>query len=66
MIINGWPDHKYSLPSDLQPYWQIKDDLYIASEVILYNERIVIPAELQTTALALLHESHQGIEQSKM
>ena len=55
-----------SLASDLQPYWQVKDDLYIASEVVLYNERIVIPAELQTKALALLHESHQGIEKSKM
>ena len=66
MIINGWPDHKSSLPSELQPYWQVKDDLYIANEVVLYNEHIVIPAELQTKALALLHESHQGIEKSKM
>ena len=66
MIINGWPDHKSSLPSELQPYWQVKDDLYIANEVVLYNERIVIPAELQTKALALLHESHQGTEKSKI
>ena len=66
MIINGWPDHKSSLPSELQPCWQVKDDLYIANEVVLYNERIIIPAELQTKALALLHESHQGIEKSKM
>ena len=66
MIINGWPDYKSSLPSDLQPYWQVKDDLYITSEVVLYNEHIGIPAELQTKALALLHESHQGIEKSKM
>ena len=66
MIINGWPDHKCSLPSDLQPYSQVKHDLYIANEVVLYNERIVISAELQTEALALLHASHQGIEKSKM
>ena len=65
MIINGWPDHKSSLPSDLQPYWQVKDDLYTANDVVLYNDCIVIPAELQTKAVALLHESHQGIENPK-
>ena len=65
LVINGWPDSKSSLPSDLQPYWQVKDDIYMANDVILYKERVVIPTELRGKAIALLHESHQGVEKSK-
>jgi hypothetical protein len=64
-ILRGWPKSQKSVVKDIQEYWNIRDELHIAEEVIFVGERAVIPRTLRKTMLSLLHESHQGIERCR-
>jgi hypothetical protein len=68
-IQTGWPDKLRQLDSEiisvLKPYYMIKDDLTICDDVIMRNDRIVIPKELTGSLLKLAHESHQGMTRTK-
>ena len=61
----GWPKSRKSLSSDLQPYWNIRDSLHEADDLVFYGEKLVVPTKLQQSMLSLLHESHMGAEKSK-
>ena len=61
----GWPKSCKSLSSDLQPYWNIRDSLHEADDLVFYGEKLVVPTKLQQSMLSLLHESHMGAEKSK-
>ena len=60
VITNGFPAASSHLPPQLQPYWQYRDKLSIVDQVILFNERIVIPPSLSPEICANLHSAHQG------
>ena len=57
---NGWPN-KYSLPMYLRSYWKLQGDLSLADNLLLYQNRIVVPEKLQMETLNKLHCGHQGI-----
>ena len=58
---NGWPD-KSSLPDATKPYWKYQADLSVHENLLLYQNRIVIPKQLQPEILQQLHSGHQGIQ----
>ena len=60
----GWP-RKHVIPPDLIPYWKLRSSFTIYNEVLLFNERTVIPPALQKETLQKIHEGHQGIEQCR-
>lgn len=51
--------------ADLSRYMQVKDELTVTNTVILKNNRIVIPAELQEKVINIAHEGHQGLVKTK-
>ena len=54
------------LDSSLQPYYNIRQDLSINSDgVILYQNRVIIPASLQREIVNIGHEAHQSAEKTK-
>ena len=55
-----WPKYE---PEDktLTPFWQSKEHLSITNDILLYNDRIVVPRQLQQDVLKSIHEGHQGI-----
>ena len=56
-----WPD-KHRLPVSLWPYWGDRGVLSVNRNcLLLYGQRIVIPATLRTQMLEQLHTGHQGI-----
>ncbi|GAB1602716.1 uncharacterized protein K02A2.6-like, partial [Argonauta hians] len=55
-----WPETA-TRDSDLRPYWFVRQYLTICQGLLLYQSRIVIPADLQNDILDRLHEGHQGI-----
>ncbi|XP_013408762.1 uncharacterized protein K02A2.6-like [Lingula anatina] len=65
VIKRGWPDRKSELPVNVQPYWDVRDELHIAEGLVLLGERIVIPAKLRSDMLSLIHESHLGADKCK-
>ena len=49
----------------LTPYWNNKHHLTIVNDLLMYDNRIVIPRELRLETLDKLHESHLGISKCK-
>ena len=65
----GWPNHKGSVDPPLRAYWQVRGNLSVCKDLLLYGKRIVVPQSLQKETLRKIHEGHQGIQkccQSKM
>ena len=62
---SGWPSLKPRLDS-LIPVWRVKDSLTISKELLLYNDRIVVPCMLQRDVLNRIHQGHQGIVKSRL
>ena len=50
IIRDGWPDNKNEEPSELKPYFHVRDTLSHQDGVILKGERIVIPKSLRDIA----------------
>ena len=47
------------------PKWYLRDEFLTTNGVIFAGERIVIPVKLCPYLLAMLHESHFGMEKTK-
>ena len=65
IILQGFPSDKRKISACILPFWNIREELSIEDEVVLYDNRIVIPKALQRDALKKLHASHQGIDRTK-
>ena len=47
LINTSFPNEKHELPRELQPYWNIRQNLYIVDGVILMKDHVVIPRSLR-------------------
>lgn len=56
----GWPSFIHANPL-LQQYWSYQRNLTIIDDLLIFNDRIVIPREMRLEMLNRLHESHLGI-----
>ena len=61
----GWPEKRSVEPSLLQ-YWKARSSLTVHKDLLLYNNRIVVPVALRKETLKRVHEGHQGIERCRM
>ena len=59
-----WPQKKFISPK-LSPYFKFKDNLSVCNNLLLYNNRIVVPKTLQRETLKRIHLGHQGIERCR-
>lgn len=64
-IAKGWLVSIKAVHTDLQPYYRIRNELSIKDNVIFRDACLVVPGTLQHTVIVLVHESHQGIMQTK-
>ena len=46
----------------MKPYWAVQSSLTLGNNLLLYNNRIVVPSALQSETVRKIHEGHQGIE----
>ncbi|PFX11487.1 Uncharacterized protein K02A2.6, partial [Stylophora pistillata] len=62
--LEGWPAY---MPSStiLRPYWENKKHLTVIDKILLYDDRIVIPAGMRLEILDLLHQGHLGITKTQ-
>lgn len=65
LIKDGWPEHERSVPPDMKPFFSFRDELVIENDIILRGQRAVVPADLQSTYIAVLHEGHMGVERTR-
>ena len=64
-IANGWPKSRKSVSQDVQPYWNIRDQLHTTHGLVFFGERLVVPSALRPEMLSVIHESHLGTAKSK-
>jgi hypothetical protein len=49
----------------LKPYWEKKGHFTIIDDLLLYDERLVIPSDLQLDILEQIHTGHLGMSKCK-
>ena len=59
-ILTSFPTSINELPTELQPYWQYRNELSVVDEVILVGSRVLIPTPLRSDVCKVLHSAHQG------
>ena len=61
----GWPV-KSSLPDSVKPYRKYQGELSVLDNLLLYQNRLVIPRQQQQQILQKLHNGHQGIQRCRL
>jgi transposase InsO family protein len=66
-VVDGWPSAKRAVPTDLQVFWTIRDELSTVcnGQCIMRGNRLIVPPSLQSAVLDLTHEGHPGIIRMK-
>ena len=59
-VIMGFPNLK-DLKPEILPYFNIKEQLTIYDNVLLYKNRVIVPTMLRKDILKYLHDGHKGI-----
>lgn len=62
---NGWPKNKSKVPDNIKFYYNKRNDIIENDGILFYNEKIMIPESMKREMLALLHESHFGMNKTK-
>lgn len=63
-VRSDWPN--YAKKDNLfKPYFDLRNQLTIEDEVLLWNNRVVIPNNLRKSMLLQLHSSHMGVVKMK-
>ena len=62
---NGWPG-KHEVEPLVKPYWEARCSLTLCDDLLLFDNRIVVPLALQKETIDKIHEGHQGIERCRM
>ena len=65
-VIRGWPEDKALIPEALLPYWNTREDITVADQLLLKGDRIIVPHNLRKEILQKLHKAHLGIDKCKM
>ena len=60
-IKNGFPGSRNELSEEIRSFWDIRDSLRCSDGIVLYKDRIVMPASLRSRILDNLHSAHQGV-----
>ena len=63
-IQDKWPENKSCCPKDVLAYWTFKDDLSVVDNLILKENKILIPSKLRSKLLNNLHSAHLGINKT--
>ena len=61
LIQNGFPQDMKDLPPQLQTYWQHRNNLSTIDDVVMYEDRILVPPSLRAEVCTTLHSAHQVV-----
>ena len=65
LILDGFPDSKSSMPPELFPCFQVRNELSIAEALVFKGDKILIPSSLRKEMKERIHMGHMGIEHCK-
>lgn len=64
-VLNGWPERRDQVPMEIRPYWNFRDEITIAENLLFKSQKLIVPKSLRKEMLAIIHESHLGIHKCK-
>ena len=65
-ILNvGWPNNITNVPQDVCEYWNARNEIHVAENLLLMGDRLIVPTVKCSSVLQLIHESHLGIPKCK-
>ena len=50
----------------IKPYWEVRGELTLHGDLLLYGTRIIVPASMQRETLEKIHQGHQGIQRCRL
>ena len=59
-ILNGFPEKREMLPTEIKYFWPWRDELYVIENVPFREQKMLIPFNLRQMVLEGLHAGHQG------
>ena len=62
VTLQGWPDQKEAVPSELRPYFTVRDELTAQNGIFFKGLRCVISAGLRPKMLKHFHGALTGVE----
>ena len=65
-IIKVWPSIRNECSSNLQDFWNYRDELSVLDGLVLKGSHIVIPESCRDEILDQLHEGHFGMDRTKL
>ena len=60
-----WPEQRKRADSLVQPFWHVRFDLHIIEGIVMKDNKIVIPTDMQQYILSIIHSAHLGINKCK-
>ena len=64
-VLKGWPQRKDQVPPIIRPYWNFRDEITFVEEMLFKGQKLIVPKSLRKEMLAIIHESHLGINKCK-
>ena len=58
-VTHGWPENSKCDPI-AKPYWNIRYDLSISRNILLYRDALVVPKAMRADILDRIHDGHLG------
>ena len=62
VIQKGWPESRDELPSQLHPYFSMRDEMSVQDGLVFKGERVVVPHSLRSDMRQRIHSSHVGVD----
>lgn len=66
VVTTGWPSQRKDCPTEVQDFWNYRDEISIHDGILLKGDRVIIPKQMQSEVLDLIHVGHQGIEKCRL
>ena len=65
LIQPGWSNARCKVPMQFRPYFDIRDELVVANEIVLRGSRCKVPRCLREEIVKRLHRCDRNIEEGK-
>ena len=61
-IIEGWPDLRSECPKPILDFWNHRDELSVADDLIFRGQTLLIPKSLRQQMIESVHTGHMGTQ----